>query len=304
MAAFVGRRTSIMSTEFVAFARACGLDITHVAALDKIQRVPTFNKPNRKNGALLLRSDGNGWCIAYDGGGELCWFNDPRGPRQWTEAEKAQWLARKRAQEAQDQRRRQAAIADAETMLKKCTLATPGYLVRKGFPDKKGLCMPDGSLFVPMRDLHTNELQGAQLIRWDVEAREWGKKFLPGTRAKGSVFRLGPAGHYPKILCEGLATGYSVEAAVRQMHMQCVIIVCFSAGNIIHVAELLKDDPSDRCVIADNDASQTGEHAAVATGLSWAMPDTVGMDINDVHQKQGVMAACALVMKAVRGARA
>jgi len=69
---------------------------------------PTFNKPNKRNGALLLRQDGNGWCIAYDGGGELSWFSDPRGPRAWTEEEKNAW----KRKQAEAQRERAAGWAN------------------------------------------------------------------------------------------------------------------------------------------------------------------------------------------------
>ena len=43
---------------------------------------------------------------------------------------------------------------------------------------------------------------------------------------------------------------------------------------------------------------EQGQRAAIATGLPWAMPETAGMDANDLHQKSGLMAVCALVMRA------
>jgi len=309
-----------MSTEFLAFARACGLDITHIPALDRIVRVPTFNKPSKRNGALLLRSDGNGWCIAYDQGGELNWFNDPRGRKEWTEEEKRRWINQKRAQELETARKHQRAAEQAQAMMASCTVGQSGYLSRKGFPDKRALILPDGGTFVPMRDLFTNEMKGAQVIRWIEDERRWEKKFTFGTNPKLAVLRLGPAGPVASILCEGLATAYSIEAAALQMRLTCAVLVCFSAGNIIKVAKALENAPYDRCVLADHDPPHprevekmgrgeefeprgAGELAAIETGLAYTMPAECGMDVNDVHQKRGLLAACKLVMDAVRAAR-
>ena len=54
-------------------------------------------------------------------------------------------------------------------------------------------------------------MRGAQLIRWLSEERKWEKKMLPGMRAKGAVLRLGSAAPWLTILCEGYATGLSIE---------------------------------------------------------------------------------------------
>jgi putative DNA primase/helicase len=42
--------------------------------------------------------------------------------------------------------------------------------------------------------------------------------------------------------------------------------------------------------MADNDKSGAGEKAAKETGLPWAMPSAVGMDANDLHQRDGLRA--------------
>lgn len=307
-----------MSQDFVAFARACGLDITHVKDYDKILRVPTFNKPNKRNGALLLRQDGNGWCIAYDGGGELSWFSDPRGPRAWTEEEKNAW----KRKQAEAQRERAAGWAQsalkAEAMLKTCRTGNHGYLMRKGFQDTAGLCLPDGALFVPMRHLTTNSLQGAQVIRWLPQERVFEKKFLFGMNPRLAVLRIGQNRPQRTILAEGYATGLSIKAACVQMHLEATVLVCFSDHNLVRVAQALENAPFDRCIIADHDdipprerekrdagedyeARGPGELAAVAAGLPYAMAPELGFDANDVHMKHGLLPLCGLVMKAIRG---
>ena len=48
-------------------------------------------------------------------------------------------------------------------------------------------------------------------------------------------------------------------------------------------------------VIADNDASKAGEEAAKKSGLPWSMPSEVGMDADDLRQKEGIRAVCELL---------
>jgi hypothetical protein len=309
-----------MSQDFAAFARACGLDLVQVKGHDRIYRCPTFNKPGKNNGAYMLRRDGNGWVIAYDAGGELQWFDDPAGPKKWTNEEKLAW-ERQRAKERLERERNWARSAtQAEQMLKTCRIGPSGYLHRKGFPSAQSLCLPDGATFIPMRNLMTNELQGAQVIRWLPEERQWEKKFLWQMNPRLAVMRLGAPRDVATVLVEGYATGLSVLEACRQMYLTCAVVVCFSDANLVRVAEALQHAPFDRCVFADNDdippqerakrdrgepfeARGPGELAAVKTGLPYSMPPQVGMDANDWHMKHGVMSLCALVQKAIRGAR-
>lgn len=307
-----------MSESFLGFARACGLDLLTIKAYDKIQRCPTFAKPKHQNGAYLCRSDGNGWCIAYDGGGELQWFDDPAGPKAWSEAEKAAWVARKRAAELEERRKHDRAVQQAEEMIRAARPGIHGYLMRKGFESELGLVLPDGSLMVPMRNLTTNALQGAQLIRWLPAERRWEKKYSYGSDPKLAVMRLGAPGRVTTILCEGYATGLSILAAAKQMHLTCAVLVCFNDGNIVRVAHALENAPFARCVFADHDdipphesdkrdrgdeyeARGPGELAAVKTGLPYAMAPVCGDDANDHHQKHGLLSLCGLVMKAIRG---
>lgn len=219
--------------------------------------------------------------------------------RRETDAERRARTARRNAlerQEAELKARREAmAAAKAEFILSRATTAPHPYLKSKGHPDEAGLVIDD-DLYVPMRDYTNRSLLGMQRIR--LVDNEWEKKMLPGQRAKGAVYVIGPRRPDFTILVEGYATALSVAAAVRQLRFNAAVAACFSAGNIAVVAPLV----AGRCVVlADNDASGTGQRYAEATGRPWAMPPTVGWDANDYHQRSGLMALCGLVMQLRRG---
>jgi putative DNA primase/helicase len=88
------------------------------------------------------------------------------------------------------------------------------------------------------------------------------KLFLPGGKAKGSVFFIGPLLAQERWLVEGYATGLSVRAALRELHREAQVVVCFSAGNLAHVGRLVKELRPKAFVFADNDKSGAGAKAA------------------------------------------
>lgn len=296
-----------MSQAFIAFARAHGVEID-ASKLDdsgKLRRCGTTDHPRSKNGAYVWDGRG-GFVWAWDGEGRAVSFSDPNA-RPLTEGEQARRDARRQAvRDEQAILHRKA----AEWAARLLSLAKPrehDYLYRKGFKTAQGLVLPDGELFIPMRDVRSNELIGAQIVRWLPEELRWEKKYLYGMRSRGACLRLGPARAQEQVLVEGYATALSVEAAIKQMRLNASVLVCFSAHNLIVVAERTS---GRRYVIADNDPPQrdpekaaqnpgeAGQRAAMATGLGWAAPTTEGMDANDLHVAEGLMAVCALVMRA------
>ena len=160
-------------------------------------------------------------------------------------------------------------------------------------------------MFIP-DDVRSNELIGAQIVRWLPEELRWEKKYLYGMRSRGACLRPGPARAQERVLVEGYATALSVEAAIKQMRLNASVLVL----------QRTQPDPwslnarAGDAVIADNDPPQrdpekaaqnpgeAGQRAAMATGLGWAAPTTEGMDANDLHVAEGLMAVCALVMRA------
>lgn len=281
-------------TTFIDFARAHGVDIDpgRLVASDRIRRCGTVDKPRSTNGAWFW--DGlRGWVLNWATEAKVQWFNDPSA-RPWTDAEKKTWAAKRRAADQHQIERQRGAAMQAAELIRTSKPGEHNYLVMKGFPKVQGMVLEDGALLIPMRNLQTNELQGAQLIRWIDEERAYEKRMLPGMKARGAVLRIGPKAPQETFLAEGYSTGLSIAAALRSIGSGAAVLVCFSAGNLEHVAPLVK---GRGFVFADNDKTGTGEAAAIATGLPYCMADERGMDANDLHRKHGLLAVCQKIME-------
>jgi putative DNA primase/helicase len=186
--------------------------------------------------------------------------------------------------------KQQEAARKAASILNQCQIGFHPYLERKGFKEEQANVWKtdDGLLLViPMRVGH--HLVGCQIIREDGE-----KKFLFGQRTSGAYFCFDNKG--PNILCEGYATALSIRAAMKALKRRYTLYTCFSAGNMKKVAATL---PSG-FVVADNDASVTGERTAKEIGWPYWMPDAVGMDANDVHQRDGLFKFSQSLGKVIR----
>ena len=142
-------------------------------------------------------------------------------------------------------------------------------------------------MVIPMRV--EGSLVGCQLID-----EEGGKKFLFGQRTSSASFSFDNKG--ANILCEGYATALSIRAALKNMKRRYCIHVCFSAGNMVKIAASL----SNGYVVADNDASGTGERVAREIGWDYWMSDMVGEDANDTHQRLGSFKFAQSLLKSVR----
>jgi len=276
--------------DFVRFAAAHGLSIGRAYPTDRIMRCPTQTHPHKKNGAYWW--DGRrGFVQNWETGQGMQWWND-QDARPWTDQEKRAWADRQRREHAAKERRQQDAAIRAADMVRQCVPDRHEYLKYKGLPDVRGLVAPGGELVVPMRDCLTNRLLGVQVI--SLTENEWLKKMLPGQRAKGAVLRLGNLRSSETILCEGYATGLSIEKAVSRLNLSAAVMICFSAANLVYVAGEIG---GRKLVFADNDRSLVGQKAAMETGLPYVMSDTVGNDANDDYTKFGLMAVCKKLME-------
>lgn len=268
------------------FAREHGLVIRDLIADGKPHRVPTVDHPRKQNGA-------------YGFDGQSGWVQN------WAVHEKAiRWRPnlndirpvavpkRDRAAEAKAEfERRARARTQAREVVARCSYDLHPYLDKKGFGAERGLIDTDGRLVIPMRDV--GEYDRVNSVQWISDDGE--KKFLTGGAAKGSVFTMGAGREH--WLVEGFATGLSVREALRMLHRNARVVVCFSAGNLQHVATMMG---GKRFVIADNDKSGTGSRVARATGLPWVMPPLEGDDANDLHLREGINSLVNLMRNLLR----
>ena len=277
---------------FIDFARLNGVQIGHDKFFpsDRIRRCGTVEKPRSGNGAYFW--DGQrGWVMDWSGEARVIWFEDPNAT-PWTDEQKREWMDKRRAANASRDTEYDKAAQKAYTTLNKAKLAKHDYLHLKGFPDLEGLVLED-SLLVPMRNVVNNSLQGYQRIYWDAETRKWEKKMLLGMRARNAVMYMGDRNAQEVWLCEGYATGLSIHAALRSVGLKASVVVCFSASNMVAVADQIK---GRRYIFADNDESKTGEKSAISTNLPWTMDDVVGSDANDLHKSNGLFAVVKKIM--------
>jgi len=276
---------------FIDFARAHGVEIdpNRLYPSDRIKRCGTVEKPKSGNGAYFW--DGQrGWVMDWSGEARVVWFNDP-GAKPWTEEEKRAWASKRASAATEQEKKYQNTAIQAEMTLRAAKPDHHPYLELKGFKDEQGLVLNE-KLLIPMRNVVTNKLQGYQSIHWDMEARKYEKKMLTGMRAKNAVYRLGTSKD-ETWLVEGYATGLSVRHALKSVGVSASVVVCFSATNLIQVADQI---PGKRFVFADNDESQTGEKAAQETGLPWTMSDVIGHDANDLHLSKGLFHVVKKIM--------
>jgi len=261
---------------FVAHAQAHGLMINYAIPDGKWHRVPTTDKPRKRNGAYLF--DGNSGVVKN-------WATMDTFARY---GEKVNQII-KYFDDSEERIKHARAAKQAMALIKSAVVMNHPYLTAKGFPKATGLVVGE-ELIIPMRDYKTQAITGAQRIKGGGE-----KLFIPGSRAKGAVFVIGRGSE--SWLVEGYATGLSVAAALKLMYRPAQVVVCFSAGNLGHVAERIG---GRRFVVADHDGSGTGERVAVSSGLPWVMPEGLG-DANDLHQNAGLLAVRSMLAGLVLG---
>lgn len=184
-----------------------------------------------------------------------------------------------------------AAAKKAGWILSQCKSEKHAYFDAKGFAELEGLVWwaseTTNLLCVPM--YVGGELSSLQMID-----RDGNKKFLTGGITSKAEFVM-DAGGIGAVdwFCEGYATGLSLQACLHALKLRYRIHVCFSANNLQRLAH-------SGYVIADNDASMTGEEAAKATGLPFWMGDIEGEDFNDVHRRLGTFRASQAIGRWLR----
>lgn len=274
--------------DLISFCRSHGILIDHIPPFGVWRRYPTEDHPRKRNGAVKFMGE-----VAFvqnhaTDTAVTVWKADDA-----TEVDREKY--RRMAEQAQMRHRmaQERAAEKARAILASVVPDEHEYLKAKGLPDKGLVWYREGTplLVVPMRV--GNHVVGCQII-----APDGTKRFLSGQRTAGAAFVINARG--PNVLCEGYATGLSVQAALRKLNRPYTIWVCFSAGNLEKIARGLPDG----FVVADNDASGTGERVARATGFSWWMSPEPGEDANDYHRRAGLFSLSQALGRALQAAAA
>lgn len=247
---------------FEAFAHQHGLIIDSLVH-DRWTRVPTVDKPNKKNGSYIYSGDTGAvknWAVHEKA---IFWSG--------SFVPEAEYRARKQKSDTDLVSRQNKAAGKASWILDRCIKATHPYLDKKGFADHKDYVWND-LLVIPMR--MEGRLVGCQLIDADGS-----KRFLSGQRTKGASCEINNKGRI--ILTEGYATALSIRRALKEVKTRYTIQVCFSAGNMTEIA---KNHP-DCLVVADNDP--VGIRVAKKTGMPYWVSPVDGEDFNDFEVRVG-----------------
>jgi putative DNA primase/helicase len=264
--------------DFVQFARSHGIIINELPAVGVWKRYPTEDHPRKRNGAVKYM--GTHGFVQNHALSTITSLWKPDSSDRLNSVDMRSIIISQAQADQQRKKLATEAVNKAVRMLNDSGYRTHAYLEAKGFPDEQGSVLNIENkpvLLIPMRV--GKSLVGVQQI-WE----DGTKKFLYGQRTSGSTFTFDNKGL--NIVCEGYATALSVRAAMKQMKHRYTIHVCFSAGNMVRVAEGLEQG----LVIADNDESGTGQKAAQEIGWPVWMSDVVGEDANDTHRRIGLFA--------------
>ena len=259
--------------DFLNFCRAHGILIDAIPRIGVWRRYPTEDHPNKRNGAVKFMGD-HAFVQNHATATEVSvWKTD-------VEVKIDRQAIANQAKRAEDdiKRKQREAASKAQWILKQCQFAKHDYLKAKGFADEQGNIWKTEDtelLVVPMRS-------GGQLVGCQLIDPTGSKKFLFGQQTSYAEFVFDNKGMH--VLCEGYATALSVRLALKNMKIPYTLHVCFSAGNMVKIAERLPVG----FIVADNDASGTGERVAKKIGWPFWMPPDVGMDANDWHLKVGL----------------
>lgn len=264
--------------DFVQFARSHGIIINDLPPVGVWKRYPTEDHPRKRNGAVKYM--GTHGFVQNHALSTVTSLWKPDSSDRLNSVDMRSIIISQAQAEQQRRKLATEAVGKAVRMLNESGYRTHAYLEAKGFPDEQGSVLNIENkpvLLIPMRV--GKSLVGVQQI-WE----DGTKKFLYGQRTSGATFTFDNKGL--NIVCEGYATALSVRAAMKQLKRRYTIHVCFSAGNMVRVAEGLEQG----LVIADNDESGTGQKAAEEIGWPVWMSDRVGDDANDHMRRVGLFA--------------
>jgi putative DNA primase/helicase len=267
-----GNLVNIFGTSFHAYEEPPEVQLADAmakAGLNPPEQVLLDGKMHRFNSDK--RRDKSGWYVAYSDGvpaGRFgCWRQGidqqwrANIGRQLTLAEEmanAKRMAEAKRVRDEDLAKQRAVVADTvETIWAGCEGANPdhAYLTRKGIGVHGARVSGDGRLVVPLYD-ESGNLSSLQYID-----RDGHKLYHSGGRTGGCFWMVGTLDE-PGILY--VAEGFATAATIHEVTGRpCA--VAYSASNLVPVVGTLRERygiTQDMMVIADNDASGTGQKYA------------------------------------------
>lgn len=254
-------------------------------------RCSTVDHPNKKgrsgNGTVKLSDDERvGWVRNWA---------TMETPAMWkangdrAQADDSAFKARSAERFREQVRLEKKAMEDARKYFLSCPLLsgpTPYMEAKEITVQGAGSCRRtgDGALVIPMTI--EKDICSTQTIFPDGS-----KKFFYGAPVKGATFTMGRKDSAVTLLCEGWATGATLHAAVPE----ALVIVCFSASNLVTVARKIKlhgmacicaDDDWETCdKISRNPGVDAAKEAAEILGCGVAKPECSGSDFNDLFRE-------------------
>lgn len=263
-----------------------GLVVENLILDGNIHRCRTDSNPKSKNGWYV------GECFAS--GHTYCTYGN------WETGEKHKWTANKTTTinipdivEYKKKRLRgyeQAAFSSQEYIKKISILKCQNsYLIKKNINSCGVVYGDSDKLIIPMQNIN-NGITGLQTITTEK------KRYWPGMHVTGSFFFIPGIGDLT-CLCEGYATGCSINEAIGYP-----VIVAFDAGNMLAVANILRD--KNILVCADNDhGKKINKGITIAkeikdlTGFDFVFPpDTIqGTDFNDLANEKNNDAVAEII---------
>lgn len=302
---------------FEQFCAAHGLVLKGGLIVGRWMRVPTTDKPHKRNGAYKFMGD-HGFVQNHATMQEVATWR-AEGDSKAGAMREIDHAAIARHDQAQREKRI-AAVHGARGLWDEArpTRQLHPYLHRKGLSpagtaflrEWDGVAWHDGQwiedrwLVVPMH-YHAGRIVNVQRI-----STKGVKVFFPGAPVSACYATIERPGAAVTVIAEGLSTGLAIFQSVRMAR----VVVAFNAGNLLKVIEHLR--PSG-CVIvaADNDhgtAKRIGhnpgiEHAqkaagAIGAGVTW--PTGIeGTDWADALAEWGEGAASRIARSILAGAK-
>jgi len=284
---FIGKFTTHIVNSGIIPAR------THdITQSDRFKRIPSeSDRRGKKSISYWLKIERDfayGYAKDFKSGIEVR-FNSAIDDMNMTRADVARVNAMMKARKAEEdvriaERHSKIAARAAQKWGRSATEGTTPYLERKNIPLSSARIYGDGgALIIPSYDLKKSG--NLEMVGWQIIRANGDKEFpFGGKKGLHIVGQIDPT--KPIIICEGWATGVSINMALSRG-----VVVAFDAGNILPTAKAIRAVYKSTPIIiaADNDGPPhyTGQKAANKVQQSVAdasilMPPKEGQDFNDL----------------------